>query len=148
MIWQVAVRRESELVQKQDRIERVLNQFCREIPRPRRDLPQDISEILLYLREHLFDLDLNVSTLRHRCSLRNNNVSARFRCAVGLGLRDYIEAGRVEAAKRLLPQDDLEIYLISMAVGYEHQETFCRAFQRQVGCAPSEWRETHVGSWP
>lgn len=144
MIWQATSRREVELIEKQNRIEEILTAFRKEIRAPSQELPWEMREILGCVHRHLFDPDLNVADVRRRCRLRNNNVSTRFRCAVGLGLRDYIEAGRMEAAKRLLRHQDLEIYLIAMAVGYEHQETFCRAFQRQAGCTPSEWREAAV----
>lgn len=144
MIWQATSRRDVELIEKQERIDGVLAGFHEEIPPPPETLPWKMREILVCVHRHLFDPDFNVAAVRRRCRLRNNNVSTRFRCAVGMGLRDYIEAGRVEAAKRLLRHRDLEIYLISMAVGYEHQETFCRAFQRQVGCVPSEWREAQA----
>ncbi len=144
MIWQATSRREIELIEKQSRIEGMLTEFRGDIPKPPPHLPWEMQQILGCVHRYLFDSDLNVTTVRRRCRLRNNNVTTRFRCAVGQGLRDYIEAGRVEAAKRLLCHPDVEIYLIAMAVGYEHQETFCRAFQRQTGRAPSEWREAKV----
>jgi len=140
MLWQRGSTRSLDLRDKQDLIEEVLGGFREEIAAPRRDLAWEVRAMLRYVHEHLFSQDLNVTAVRRVCRLRNNNVSTRFRCAVGVGLRDYIEAGRMAAAKRLLRHEDLEIYLIAMAVGYEHQETFCRAFRRQVGCTPSEWR--------
>ncbi len=141
MIWQAKSRRNVELVEKQQRIDSVLASFRDEIPPPPQSLPREMREILDCVQRHLFESDLNVSLVRERCRLRNNNVSTRFRCSVGIGLRDFIEVGRIEAAKQLLGHRDLEIYLIGMAVGYECQETFCRAFQRQVGCPPSEYRQ-------
>lgn len=146
MIWQATSNRDIELIEKQSRIENALTDFRGEIPPPSQDLPWEMRKILGCVHRDLFEQNLNVAVVRQRCRLRNNNISTRFRCAVGMGLRDYIEAGRMEAAKWLLRHKDLEIYLIAMAVGYEHQETFCRAFQRQAGCTPSEWREAQAGT--
>lgn len=140
MLWTAQSRRDVELLDKQERMESELDDFCRTLTNVPEDLPWEMREILEHVHENLFDSDLNVSTVRRDCRLRNNNISTRFRCSVGLGLRDYIEAARIEAASRLLHHRDLEIYLIAMAVGYDHCETFCRAFQRQKGCTPSEYR--------
>ena len=140
MLWQATSSRGFDLLDKQELIGEVLSSFRAEIVPPRRELSWEVRAMLRYVHEHLFSPSLNVRAVRVSCRLRNNNVSTRFRCAVGVGLRDYIEAGRMAAAKRLLRHSDLEIYLIAMSVGYEHQETFCRAFRRQAGCTPSEWR--------
>lgn len=140
MFWQATSPRGFDLLDKQKLIGEVLASFRAEIRPPHGDLSWEIRAMLRYVHEHLFSTSLNATAVRTGCRLRNNNVSTRFRCAVGVGLRDYIEAGRMAAAKRLLRHGDLEIYLIAMSVGYEHQETFCRAFRRQVGCTPSEWR--------
>lgn len=133
-------RRDPELIEKQERIERELDAFRNQIRPDLADLPRDVGEILRFIHDHLFESALNVAAVRQRCGLRNNNVSTRFRAVVGLGLREYIETLRLNAAERLLRGGGLEVYLVSMAVGYDHQETFCRAFQRQFGSTPSERR--------
>jgi len=140
MFWKAHSRRDVELLEKQERMENDLDDFRRRLTDVPEDLPWEMREILEHVHENLFDSDLNVSTVRRDCRLHNNNISTRFRCSVGLGLRDYIEAARIEAAGRLLRHRDLEIYLIAMAVGYDHCETFCRAFQRRKGLTPSEYR--------
>lgn len=146
MLWQAQSRRDVELLEKQDRIEHELEEFLEEISGAPDSLTWEIREVLAHVHDNLFDSALNVGSVRRECRLRNNNISSRFRCSVGLGLREYIEAARIEAAGRLLHHRDLEIYLIAMAVGYDHQETFCRAFQRQKGCTPSEWRLAAPGA--
>lgn len=145
MTWHAKSRRDVGLVEKQDRIEDVLRSLREEIPPVPPHLPWEVRKILAYIHQHLFEQDLNAAAARLRCRLHNNNISTRFRYTVGIGLREYIEAGRLEAAKRLLGHPDLEIYLVAVSVGYRHHETFCRAFQRREGCAPSEYRETIRG---
>src|SRR3954454_5208588 len=133
-------RRDADLVAKQERIDGQLDRFRSEVHPDLAPLPREIAEILRFVHNHLFDSALNVAAARRSCGLRNNNVSTAFRIAVGLGLREYIETLRLQAAERLLCGADLEVYLVAMAVGYDHQETFCRAFQRQFGNTPSEHR--------
>lgn len=100
-------------------------------------LSREVAAVLEFIHAHLFDSTLNVNRVKQCCRIRNNNISTRFRTTIGLGIREYIEALRLEAALRLLQCHRFEIYLIGMAVGYEHQETFCRAFQRHFGFLPS-----------
>jgi len=140
VIAQSPWRRDPELIEKQERIDRELERFLSEACPCPAAVPRDVGEILRFIHGHLFDSALNVTAVRQRCGLRNNNVSTRFRSVVGLGLREYIEILRLNAAERLLRCGGLEVYLVAMAVGYDHQETFCRAFQRQFGRTPSEQR--------
>jgi AraC-like DNA-binding protein len=140
MFLEAQSRRGLELADKQDRIGEELKCFREKIPPPPQEFPWEARVVLSYIHEHLFDPSLNVAAVRRDCRLRNNNISTRFRCLVGIGLKEYIEARRLQAAHRLLCHADLEVYLIAMSVGYDHQETFFRAFQRRTGCTPSEWR--------
>jgi AraC-like DNA-binding protein len=140
VIAQSPWKRDAELLAKQGRIDSELERFRNEADPDLAAFPREIAEILRFIHNHLFDSALNVTAARRSCRLRNNNVSTAFRISVGLGLREYIESCRLQAAARLLHCGDLEVYLVAMAVGYDHQETFCRAFQRQFGHTPSEHR--------
>ncbi len=129
--------------EKYEQIAAALEAFRRENGPEQPDaLPRDVREVLEYVHGHLFDPALNVTTVRAGCRLRDNNISTRFRMILGRGIREHIEHLRMLAAERLLRESDLEVYLVAMAVGYEHQETFCRAFHRHFGDSPSRARET------
>lgn len=107
-------------------------------------LPPQIARVMLYVHEHLFDPDLNVKIIRARCCLRDNNITIRFKCCLGVGLRDYVERLRLEAADRLLLSGPYPVYLVAMSIGYSHQETFCRAFLRYFGRTPLDRRRGHL----
>ena len=130
------------LVEKQERIARELERFQAEARPETQGMTREIADVLQSIHDNLFDPRLNVASVKEWCAIRNNNISSRFRWTVGLGIREYIERLRLEAASRLLREGDLEVYLVAMAVGYDHQETFCRAFQRRLGRPPSEYRLT------
>lgn len=128
------------LAAKHDWVTTELEQFCCERKPLLGELPLDVAGAMQAIHENPFDPQLNVKTLKRRQRIGNNNFSTYFRRAVGVGLREYIETLRLEAAERLLRNPGVEIYLVAMAVGYEHAETFCRAFQRKLGVTPHEWR--------
>ncbi len=105
------------------------------------ELPQTVRRALSFIHENLFDDTLDASSVRRQCGLFNNNVSSKFKRLVGMGMRQYIEYGRMEAATRLLRNEDLSILQIAWAIGYTYPESFARAFKRYFGCSASEYRE-------
>jgi AraC-like DNA-binding protein len=129
----------SDLLSKQQEITRELSRFRARALEPA-DTPSAVREVLRFIHEHLFEPSLNVKTVRISCKLRNHNISTQFRRTVGIGIREYIEALRMDAARCLLLNQALEIYLVAVAIGYDCQETFCRAFQRHCGCTASAYR--------
>ena len=124
------------LTEKQDRMRRELDSLRQELPQAA-CLPRDVAAVLEFIHSHIFESSLNVNAVKQGCRIKNNNISTRFRIVLGVGIREYIETLRLYAASRLLQGQRFEVYLIAMAVGYEHQETFCRAFRRHFGCPPS-----------
>lgn len=103
-------------------------------------LETDVRLALDYVHAHLFDDDLSVGRVRERCGLRNNNVTFRFKAAVGAGIRDYIETMRIEMAKRVLRFRHHSVTQIALETGFRSPETFARAFRRATGLSPTEFR--------
>jgi hypothetical protein len=50
--------------------------------------PEDVQRILRYVHDHLFEESLTVDRLKADCKLKNHNVTAKFRLAVGLGMHE------------------------------------------------------------
>jgi|GEM_PF-3030329 len=105
------------------------------------ELPQSVRRALIFIHDHLFEDTLDASYVRRQCNLHNNNVSSRFKRLVGMGMRQYIEYGRMEAAGRLLQYEHLSIVQIAWAIGYAYPESFARAFKRYYGCTASAYRK-------
>jgi AraC-like DNA-binding protein len=105
------------------------------------DLPATVRKTLEYIHEHLYDENLDASTVCIHCDLNNHNISSRFKYHVGVGMRRYIERGRMEAAKRLLLHQNLSILHIAWSIGYTYPESFARAFKRYTGQTASAFRK-------
>ena len=145
MTWPTVIARNVDLRHKHEKLERELKSLLYETRPDTSSYPPDLTALLSCIHERPFDPSLNVNAVKARCGIRNNNISTRFRSLLGIGIREYIEALRLEAAGRLLANGDVEVYLVAMAVGYDHQETFCRAFQRRFGHSPSAHRLLSAG---
>jgi AraC family transcriptional regulator len=121
-------------------VQSVLDDFLRKHKPSYEDLPREIREVLAHIHQNLFDLQLNVRHLKSICRIRDNNVSIRFRYLMGITIKQYVEALRMEAAARLLCAQDIGIFDISISVGYYNLQTFYRAFERHHGCTPASFR--------
>src|SRR5215217_2110366 len=83
-------------------VQSVLDDFLRKHRPAHEELPREIREVLVHIHQNLFDLQLNVRHLKSSCRIRDNNVSSRFRYLMGMTIKQYVEALRMEAATRLL----------------------------------------------
>ncbi len=138
-------RRQVDAVMQERLIRQELDKFSTTISEVEMSaLPREVRKILQRIHQDLFEPTLKVFELKRKCGVRNNNISTDFKRAVGMGIREYIEDRRIQAAMRLLSHRELEIFLIGFTIGYEHEESFTRAFRRRMGYTPSQYRREIV----
>ena len=101
--------------------------------------PQVIASIQRYIRDHL-DQDLSLNALSDQFNMTPNYLSRLFRENTGCKLHDYIAELRLGTAARLLRTSNLYVNEIASAVGYNSVHTFIRAFRRQFGDTPIDYR--------
>lgn len=85
------------------------------------------------------DADLSVESLAARAGLSSRQFSRRFRDAVGAPPASHIKALRLDAARELLGRS-AAVEQAAEAAGFASADAFRRAFERQFGVAPSEYR--------
>lgn len=86
-------------------------------------------------------LPVSIDALASRFGFGERQFKRRFKEATGLAPLAYLQALRLEAAKRLLQGSRQSLESITAAVGYEDVSSFRRLFQREVGLSPSAFRE-------
>jgi AraC family transcriptional regulator len=67
-----------------------------------------------------------------------------FQATAGYSLKEYIRRRRLTEAARILRKTNKGILEIALDFGYESQEAFTRAFQKETGSAPGEFRKTQL----
>ncbi|MDD9946723.1 MAG: DJ-1/PfpI family protein [Myxococcales bacterium] len=85
--------------------------------------------------------DLSVTALATRVGMSVRNFARMFRRELSMTPAAYVEASRVEAARRKLEFGQDSIDEIAMEVGFRNADTLRRAFVRQTGAAPSILRK-------
>jgi transcriptional regulator GlxA family with amidase domain len=98
-----------------------------------------LTRLLALINRTFQSRDVSVKVLKRDCGIRDNNVSSTFRREVGMTIREYIECLRVQMACTLLDKGTVTANNVGYAVGYEHVQTFYRAFRRRLSCTPGEY---------
>jgi transcriptional regulator GlxA family with amidase domain len=102
--------------------------------------PDEFAELVAWLREDLHrarDLD----ALAERMHLSPRHFRRRFAAVFGTTPQKYLERLRVEAAKGLLENTRKELKRIAYECGFASEEGLRRAFVRQCGVRPAQYRE-------
>jgi transcriptional regulator GlxA family with amidase domain len=99
-----------------------------------------IAELQRWIPDHL-DGDLTVEALAARAGMSPRNLARRFKQEAGVTPAAYVEALRVEAARRLLESSDLTVAAVARRVGVGHAETLHRSFRRRLGTTPQQYRD-------
>ena len=96
--------------------------------------------------DHHIDGDLSIGTLCKMLYVSKSKLYVVSRSEFGMGISDYIQEQRMKKAKKLLLETDSMISDIASAVGYADANYFTRAFKRETGITPSEYRKLNSGS--
>jgi LacI family transcriptional regulator len=100
-----------------------------------------VAEALAFIRNHLSE-PIQVIDLEHRLGLSRRVIEYRFSKVIGRSPAAEIRRARLERARRLLVETDLPIGKIAPLAGFNHPEVFIRAFQREIGMSPGDFRRS------
>jgi transcriptional regulator GlxA family with amidase domain len=105
----------------------------------RRPVREPIREVLAFITEHP-DADLSIPALARRCAKSVRSFSRTFRQETGTTPAAFVQASRVEAARRLIETSDATFEDIARACGFGTVETMHRAFRRTLETTPGQFR--------
>jgi transcriptional regulator GlxA family with amidase domain len=95
--------------------------------------------VLAHIAEHLDD-DLSVPALARTAAMSPRTFARTFAAEVGTTPAAYVQAARVEAARRLLESTDRSTAEVARACGFGTVETMHRSFRRTVHTTPAQYR--------
>jgi transcriptional regulator GlxA family with amidase domain len=104
------------------------------------DLPDQFEQLAAWIGEHL-QARLDIDLLAARLHISPRQFMRRFHATFGTTPQKYIEQQRIEAAKPLLESTAKEIKRIAAECGFASDEAMRRAFTRQLGVSPRDYRE-------
>ena len=71
--------------------------------------------------------------------LSARHFSTAFKQSLGVAPHAWLRAQRIERAKTLLHDPNLNLVQIAMTLGYANQSSFGVAFKRETGLTPMQW---------
>ncbi|MGX8220283.1 GlxA family transcriptional regulator [Psychrobacter celer] len=100
-------------------------------------LVQKVQEFI----EENFRQAIRVSHLAAMVNITPRTLNRRFQAAVTMRPIEYIQAVRIEQAKRLLELGDVTIKSLAQQVGYDDISSFTRLFKRATELTPKEYQD-------
>jgi AraC-like DNA-binding protein len=102
----------------------------------RRSLFEEASEIIR--REYASEL--NLDDVAHRVATSRRQLQRAFAEVGGTTFREHLTVARMDRAAELLRHPGLTVRDVAHRVGYRQPAQFAKAFRRQHGVAPSDFR--------
>jgi AraC-like DNA-binding protein len=92
------------------------------------------------------DPNLSLQKLSRHVGALPNQISQTLNEQIGSTFFDYIAHHRIEAAKPLIAKGLANSLTVSLDVGFNSRSTFYKAFKRETGMTPKEYRVAAVRS--
>ena len=96
--------------------------------------------VLLYIQQHL-DRPLDLAELAGVAGFSEFHFHRMFRGMMGESVQAHLRRLRLEKAAQRLRDSDESVIRIALGSGFESHAAFSRAFKKQTGCSPSDWRQ-------
>lgn len=100
-----------------------------------------VDNILNYVNNNYQDPDISVYSLSSKFKISSSYFSQFFKEQTGEKFSDYLEKTRITQACKLLDETDQTVDEITKLAGYNSPYSFRRAFKRNMGQLPTEYRK-------
>ena len=99
-----------------------------------------IKELQLWIVDNSTE-DLRVPVLAARVGMSPRHFARVFRAELGVTPASFVERARVELARRLLETTRRDMFGVAEGAGFSSDQQLRRAFSRQLGVSPSQYRD-------
>ena len=102
---------------------------------------EKLDRVTDFIREN-YTSDLSREGLAAAVGMNPNYMSGLFKQYAGIKVNEYINRLRIEDALKKLEDPEVKVIDVALSVGFESLSTFNRAFKKEVGRTPTEYRES------
>ena len=97
-------------------------------------------DIISFINRNYQDINLDISMIGNKFSRNASYLSTLFKDQTGENLLDCINKTRLDKAKQLLKEGDLNIQEIAHLTGYSNSTVFIRNFRKYEGITPGKYK--------
>lgn len=131
----------NELADKIVQLSQVVQQYIDNRRSHRKD--DLISRCKQCIQQNIANQQFSLGLLAEQFDITPQTLRRNFKEATGQTLSSYLIQLRIERAKQLLIQTDLDLNNICVQCGYIDVSSFTRLFKNEVGVSPGIYRENH-----
>ena len=96
-------------------------------------------------QEHLYlTPDLSLNKLAQQLAISPNYISQTLNETLGCNFFDFINQWRIKSAKPMIIENKNNVLTIALEVGFNARSSFYKAFKKETGMTPSEFRKSHA----
>lgn len=100
-----------------------------------------LERVRAYVREHIGE-NVSLGDAAREAGLERKYFSYFFKIRTGVLFGDWLRRERIDHAKRLLQSKNHQVTEVAYLVGYQHLTSFERAFKRETGLRPLQYKKT------
>ena len=117
-----------------------------DLTKPREGDSQSLKAVVRYCSQN-FTKELSLEILERELHISKYYISHLFSHKLNMRFNDYVNSLRISDACRYLRQDSRSVTEISELVGFATLRTFNRAFIKQIGMTPSQYRKSNASPY-
>lgn len=102
-----------------------------------------INDAVNYIEDSI-DERLSLAELSNRFGISDFHFNRMFKTVAGITMKQYILGRKLTKAMMKLKSKHQSIIDIALDLGFEYPEVFSRAFKKQFGVSPSEFRDSSL----
>lgn len=128
-------------------LQNIIKMICQEIENNRGNRYADLLEkVDQIIREHYREPDCSLSYVAEQVGMSSAYISRIYKQSTLRSIPDEIGAYRMELARKLLAERrDMSIEQIAVEVGFTSSSYFSKAFKKDHGMSPKEYRISGIG---
>lgn len=103
-----------------------------------------IDKAIQFIHENYSDSQLSNKSIAQHTGFTENYLISLFSEYMGTSVHRYINILRIKQACSMIRKTDNTFAEIAEQVGFVSQQTFCKAFQREMNCTAGEYRQRYL----
>lgn len=105
-----------------------------------------VRSLLSVCTDHLANTEFNVNQLADEMAMSRVQLYRKVKLHTGMSVVDFIRSNRLEHARQLFDETDLNVSQVADQVGFATLQYFIKCFRKEYGCTPNEYIKSRAAA--